>query len=126
MPPPPGQRRPTLPQHHPADPEPYGHVATTAQRPIHPASATPPPRRPVALSPPLPRAPFARPAPLLRRATPLPGAPGPCRPAAGVDRMVGKGPERPEPPASATGRGGSIIPAQPLRRALLDRDGKEL
>ena len=34
--------------------------------------------------------------------------------------MVGKGPERPEPPASATGRGGSIIPAQPLRRALLD------
>nr|XP_020164906.1 cell surface glycoprotein 1-like [Aegilops tauschii subsp. strangulata] len=38
----------------------------------------------------------------------------------GVDRMVGKGPERPEPPASATGRGGSIIPGQPLRRALLD------
>ena len=34
--------------------------------------------------------------------------------------MVGKGPERPEPPASATGRGGSIIPPQPLRRALLD------
>ena len=34
--------------------------------------------------------------------------------------MVGKGPERPDPPASATGRGGSIIPAQPLRRALLD------
>ena len=34
--------------------------------------------------------------------------------------MVGKGPERPEPPASATGRGGSIIPAQPLWRALLD------
>ena len=34
--------------------------------------------------------------------------------------MVGKGPECPEPPASATGRGGSIIPAQPLRRALLD------
>ncbi|XP_020163963.1 uncharacterized protein [Aegilops tauschii subsp. strangulata] len=37
-----------------------------------------------------------------------------------VDRMVGKGPKRPEPPASATGRGGSVIPAQPLRRALLD------
>ena len=34
--------------------------------------------------------------------------------------MVAKGPERPDPPASATGRGGSIIPAQPLRRALLD------
>ena len=34
--------------------------------------------------------------------------------------MVGKGPERPDPPASATGRGGSIILAQPLRRALLD------
>ena len=34
--------------------------------------------------------------------------------------MVGKGPERPEPPASATGRGGSIIPAQPLRRVPLD------
>ena len=34
--------------------------------------------------------------------------------------MVGKGPERPDPLASATGRGGSIIPAQPLRRALLD------
>ena len=35
--------------------------------------------------------------------------------------MVGKGPQRPEPPASAIGRGGSIIPAQPLRKALLDR-----
>src|SRR5215216_2801791 len=34
--------------------------------------------------------------------------------------MVGKGPECPEPPASATGSGGSIIPPQPLRRALLD------
>ena len=34
--------------------------------------------------------------------------------------MVGKGPEHLEPPASATGRGGSIIPPQPLRRALLD------
>ena len=34
--------------------------------------------------------------------------------------MVGKGPELPDPPASATGRGGSIIPAQPLWRALLD------
>ncbi|KAM3279080.1 hypothetical protein ACQJBY_046404 [Aegilops geniculata] len=34
--------------------------------------------------------------------------------------MVGKDPERPDPPASATGMGGSIIPAQPLRRALLD------
>src|SRR5215216_2375433 len=39
---------------------------------------------------------------------------------AGVDRMVGKGLERPRPPASTTGRGGSIIPPQPLRRALLD------
>jgi hypothetical protein len=34
--------------------------------------------------------------------------------------MVGKGPERSEPRASAPGRGASIIPAQPLRRALLD------
>ena len=34
--------------------------------------------------------------------------------------MVGKGPERSEPRASAPGRGGSIIPDQPLRRALLD------
>ena len=34
--------------------------------------------------------------------------------------MVGKGPEHPDPPTSATGRGGSIIPAQPLWRALLD------
>ena len=34
--------------------------------------------------------------------------------------MVGKGPEHPEPTASATGRGGSIIPPQPLRRVLLD------
>ena len=34
--------------------------------------------------------------------------------------MVGKGPERPEPPAGATRRGGYIILAQPLWRALLD------
>ncbi|XBI60368.1 hypothetical protein VPH35_041307 [Triticum aestivum] len=43
----------------------------------------------------------------------------------GVDRMVGKGPERPEPPASTTGRGGSIIPPQPLRRVLLDKVGED-
>ena len=34
--------------------------------------------------------------------------------------MVGKGPERPDPPVSATGRGGSIIAPLPLRRALVD------
>nr|XP_040243833.1 arginine-glutamic acid dipeptide repeats protein-like [Aegilops tauschii subsp. strangulata] len=118
-----------LPQHHPAAPEPWGPVATNARRPLRPASATTLPRSPAAPSPPPPGAPSARPAPLRRRATPAPGAPGPCRPAAGrptpatgVDRMVGKGPECPEPPASATGRGGSIIPSRPLRRALLDKD----
>nr|XP_020163968.1 basic proline-rich protein-like [Aegilops tauschii subsp. strangulata] len=105
---PPHCRRPTPPQHHPTAPEPCGLVATTARRPLRPASANPPPRSPAAPSPPPPGAPSARPAPLRHRATPPPGAPGP---AAGVDRMVGKGPERywegwfhyssPAPPESA-------------------------
>nr|XP_040245255.1 proline-rich receptor-like protein kinase PERK2 [Aegilops tauschii subsp. strangulata] len=150
-PPPPGRcRHPTPPQHHPAAPEPCGPVATTARRPlrpasaapplppplppphpaaapprhpepcgpvattarcpVRPASATPPPRSPMDPSPPPPGAPSVWPAPLRRRATPLPGAPGP---AAGVDRMMGKGPERPEPPASATGGVVSLLQRSP-------------